>query len=81
MPTQVTHENTELVPGVVAAPDKNRTLIVGHSDTVPTIVKLLSGTTVPAIKDKTFDDLFIVVILGDSKSVVHLKYGQASPTD
>jgi len=37
-------------------------LVVGHSNTVPEIVKALSGITVPAITDAEYDHIFVVVI-------------------
>jgi broad specificity phosphatase PhoE len=62
------------VDNVVAARKGKRTLIVGHSDTVNIIVNSLTGKTIPAIGEH-FDNLFIVVISDDGKSVVRLKYG------
>jgi phosphohistidine phosphatase SixA len=37
-------------------------LVVGHSNTVPDIVKALSGTAVPAIADPEYDHIFVVVV-------------------
>jgi phosphohistidine phosphatase SixA len=37
-------------------------LVVGHSNTVPDIVKALSGSTVPEIADPEYDHVFVVVI-------------------
>ena len=37
-------------------------LVVGHSNTVPEIVKALSGITVPAITDAEYDHIFVVMI-------------------
>ena len=37
-------------------------LVVGHSNTVPDIVKALSGSDVPAIADPEYDHIFVVVI-------------------
>jgi phosphohistidine phosphatase SixA/ketosteroid isomerase-like protein len=39
-------------------------LVVGHSNTVPDIVKALSGITVPPIADDEYDHLFIVTVSG-----------------
>jgi ketosteroid isomerase-like protein len=37
-------------------------LVVGHSNTVPEIVKALSGVTVPPIADAEYDHIFVVVV-------------------
>ena len=37
-------------------------LVVGHSNTVPDIVKALSGSAVPEITDPEYDHIFVVVI-------------------
>ena len=51
-------------------------LVVGHSNTVPEVIKMLGGDVVPAIDEKNFDDLFIVTLHGKGKAkVVQLKYG------
>lgn len=51
-------------------------LIVGHSNTVPDVIKMLGGDVVPTIDEKSFDDLFVVTIYAKGKAkVAHLKYG------
>jgi len=42
-------------------------MIVGHSNTVPELVKLLGGGTVPEIADDEFDRLYQVIIGDDGK--------------
>jgi phosphohistidine phosphatase SixA len=37
-------------------------LVVGHSNTVPDIVRSLSGIAVPAMTDAEYDHIFVVVI-------------------
>ena len=50
-------------------------LVVGHSNTVPEIIKRLGGGTVPAIADSEYDRLFVVTITGENQaSVVTLRY-------
>jgi broad specificity phosphatase PhoE len=39
-----------------------RALIVGHSNTVPEIVKALSGQTVPPIADDEYDNVYVVTV-------------------
>ena len=50
-------------------------LVVGHSNTVPDIIKRLGGGTVPPIDDATFDRMFIVTLIDTTHaSVVTLHY-------
>jgi phosphohistidine phosphatase SixA len=51
-------------------------LIVGHSNTVPEVIRMLGGDIAPTIDEKEFDDLFIVTVYARGKAkVTHLKYG------
>ncbi len=51
-------------------------LVVGHSNTVPEVIKMLGGDLAPVIDEKDFDDLFIVTVYEKGKAkVAHLKYG------
>jgi phosphohistidine phosphatase SixA len=51
-------------------------LIIGHSNTVPEVIKMLGGDVVPKIDEKKFDDLFVVTVHGKGKAkVVQMKYG------
>jgi phosphohistidine phosphatase SixA len=50
-------------------------LVVGHSNTVPDVIRALGGDTVPTIDEKEFDDLFVVTVYAKGKATVtHLKY-------
>jgi len=52
-----------------------RALIVGHSNTVPEIVKALSGQVVPPIPDEEYDDVYVVTVPTFGRaSVLRLKY-------
>src|SRR5688572_3557377 len=52
-------------------------LVVGHSNTVPDIVKALSGVAVPAITDPEYDHIFIVVIpTSGSSRLMQLRFGR-----
>ncbi|HKQ77571.1 MAG TPA: phosphoglycerate mutase family protein [Blastocatellia bacterium] len=49
-------------------------LIVGHSNTIPKIIKALGGDISPAIDETVFDDLFVVTLYAKGKGkVAHLK--------
>lgn len=54
-------------------------LIVGHSNTVPTMLNILTGENHWKIKDYMYNDLFIVTGIrkGEGKTL-HLKYGKMS---
>ena len=50
-------------------------LVVGHSDTLPTIIELLGADEVDPIGDDEFDRLFIFHLTGSRRgSVVTLRY-------
>jgi len=61
-----------LVEQVAAA--KGNVLVVGHSNTVPSVVKRLGVTTAVAVGDNEFDNLFIVTRGGGAPSLLHLHY-------
>jgi len=55
-------------------------LVVGHSNTVPDIVKALSGSVVPAITDPEYDHIFIVTIPATgSPRLLQLRFGRPAP--
>ena len=52
-----------------------RTLVVGHSNTVPEIVRRLSGQSVPEIPDEEYDNVYVVTVPSFGRSsVLRLKY-------
>jgi phosphohistidine phosphatase SixA len=55
-------------------------LVVGHSNTVPDIVKALSGKAVPPITDAEYDHIFVVTIPATgSPRVMQLRFGRPAP--
>jgi broad specificity phosphatase PhoE len=84
-------ETAAHIADVVAAVNAARTtkkgtvLVVGHSNTVPLIVKALSGVTVANICEAQHADLFVLPIVSprpmDSPTakVIRSKYGDADP--
>jgi hypothetical protein len=49
---------------------------VGHSNSIPDVIKMLGGDVLPTIDEKKFDDLFVVIVYAKGKAkVVQLKYG------
>jgi broad specificity phosphatase PhoE len=52
-----------------------RVLIVGHSNTVPQIVRRLSDQSVPEIPDEEYDNVYVVTVPSFGRSnVLRLKY-------
>jgi len=51
-------------------------LVIGHSNSIPDVIKMLGGDPVPVIDEQKFDDLFIVTVYAKGKAkVTRLKYG------
>jgi bisphosphoglycerate-dependent phosphoglycerate mutase len=51
-------------------------LVVGHSNTIPELIRQLGGTSLPNIDDCEFDNLFVLVRYRSSEaSLTKLKYG------
>jgi phosphohistidine phosphatase SixA len=74
-PRQVSSESIqEIVEKIYQRPGENA-LVIGHSNSVPDVIKALGGDVVPTIDEKEFDDLFVVTVYAKGKArVTHLKY-------
>lgn len=68
------YESSSRVVEKIKASTAETIIIVGHSNTVPEIVKGLTGVDVPAIADDEFDNMFVVSMLGDKNSILKLKW-------
>lgn len=69
-PEQITHNNYAAI--VAAARSHPSTvLIVGHSDTVPELIRRFTGTPGPVIASTDFDNMFI----SERTRLIHLRYG------
>jgi broad specificity phosphatase PhoE len=75
MPSLYGDADQSWIDSTIASQRGKRTLIVGHSETISDIAGRLSGKPVPATGEE-YDNLFIVVISDEDKSVVRLKYGK-----
>lgn len=66
-----------LADAVLAAYPGKAVLVVGHSNTIPALLNVLTGTNdFPQIPDTQYDNLFIVTVFEKGRAnVVHLKYG------
>ncbi len=72
----IAEESTmELINKILQRPGENA-LVIGHSNWIPDVIRLLGGDTVPTIDEQKFDDLFVVTVYAKGKAkVAQLKYG------
>jgi phosphohistidine phosphatase SixA len=79
-PREISPASIQAIVDKIKAQNGGEVLVVGHSNTVPEVIKKLDGDSAPIIDEKEFDDLFIVTLfasaVGRGKArVAHLKYG------
>jgi phosphohistidine phosphatase SixA len=73
---QVAAESTAEVTNKILERSGESVLVIGHSNSIPDLIKMLGGDVVPTIDESKFDDLFIVTVYAKGKAkVVQLKYG------
>jgi phosphohistidine phosphatase SixA len=72
----ISDESTmELINKILARPGESA-LVIGHSNWIPDVIKMLGGDTVPTVDEQKFDDLFVVTVYAKGKAkVAQLKYG------
>ena len=75
-PRAIAEESTKEIVDKIMGQIEPNALVVGHSNSIPDVIKMLGGNVVPTIDEKKFDDLFIVTVYENHRAkVVHLKYG------
>jgi 2,3-bisphosphoglycerate-dependent phosphoglycerate mutase len=75
-PRQVSEQSIAEITNKILEHAGDAALVIGHSNTIPEVIKMLGGDVVPVIDEKKFDDLFVVTIYGKGKAkVVQMKYG------
>jgi phosphohistidine phosphatase SixA len=75
-PRQIAEESTKETVDKIMSNAGGSVLVVGHSNSIPDVIKMLGGDVTPTIDEKTFNDLFIVTVYAKGKAkVTHLKYG------
>jgi len=75
-PRQIAAESTAEVTNKILERSGESVLVIGHSNSIPDVIKMLGGDIVPTIDEQKFDDLFIVTVYAKGKAkVVQLKYG------
>ena len=50
-------------------------LVVGHSDTIPDLIRSLGGERLPRVHGVEFDDLFVLVPGADGARLIRSRYG------
>jgi phosphohistidine phosphatase SixA len=74
-PREVAEESIRQIVDKVMERPGETSLVIGHSNSVPDVIRMLGGDTVPTIDEKTFDNLFIVTVYARGKAkVLQLKY-------
>jgi phosphohistidine phosphatase SixA len=75
-PREISQESMKEIAEKVYERAGENALIVGHSNTIPEVIKALGGDVVPTIDEKEYGDLFVVTVYAKGKAkVTHLKYG------
>ena len=74
-PREVSQESVKEVVEKIYQRAGESALVVGHSNSIPEVIRALGGGVVPKIDEKEFGDLFIVTVYAKGKAkVTHLKY-------
>lgn len=72
----------QLVTTIFADHRGDKVLVVGHSNTVPNIIKAAGGPALPDIDQEEFDNLFVLTVCRCGRThvtLLNLQYGAASP--
>ena len=77
-PRAIADESTKETVDKILSHAGGSVLVVGHSNSIPDVIKMLGADVTPTIDEKQFDNLFIVTVYAKGKAkVTHLKYGGA----
>ena len=73
-------------PSDIAAAIKSRpagevVLVVGHSNTVNTIIEALGGPKMANICDSQYSNMYIMQMTGPAPKIIRANYGKADPVD
>jgi hypothetical protein len=75
-PRLIAEESTAEVVNKILQGSGENVLLVGHSNSIPDVIKMLGGDVVPTIDERKFDDLFVVTVYAKGKAkVTQIKYG------
>ncbi|MDX1579732.1 MAG: histidine phosphatase family protein, partial [Gemmatimonadota bacterium] len=78
----VVHEarDVEGLAARIVAEARPAVAVVGHSNTIPALLRALGVPDPPAIPEDRYDDLFVVRLSpGEAPRLLHLKYGAPAP--
>jgi hypothetical protein len=78
----VANDVAPLVASILAHHRGEKVLVIGHSDTVPNIIKAAGGPALPSIDGEEFDNLFVLTLCRCGwrrVTLLNLQYGAASP--
>jgi phosphohistidine phosphatase SixA len=75
-PQMVSPQSIQAIIDRIHSRSGEAALVIGHSNTIPEVIKMLVGDVVPTIDEQKFDDLFVVTVYEKGKAkVAQLKYG------
>jgi broad specificity phosphatase PhoE len=75
-PRMIAEESTKETVDKILSHNGGSVLVVGHSNSIPDVIKMLGGDVTPTIDEKKYDNLFVVTVYAKGKAkVTHLKYG------
>ena len=78
--TVVDAQDVDGLAARIRAEGRRAVAIVGHSNTVPAIIRALGVAEVREIPEHQYDDLFVVRLSADGGAhLLHFKYGAPSP--
>jgi phosphohistidine phosphatase SixA len=74
-PREVSEESIRQIVDRIMGGTDGTVLVVGHSNSVPDVIKMLGAGEAPFIDEKKFDDLFIVTVFAKGQAkVMRMKY-------
>jgi phosphohistidine phosphatase SixA len=75
-PREVSEQSIRELKGRIEGHAGGAVLVVGHTNSVPDLIRELGGDVVPKMDEGRFDDLFVVTVYAPGRAkVVQLKYG------
>lgn len=75
-PREVSEQSIRELKGKVEAHAGGAVLVVGHTNSVPDLIRELGGDVVPTMDESKYDGLFVVTVYAPGRAkVVQLKYG------
>lgn len=75
-PRMISEQSTTEVTNKILERSGESVLVIGHSNSIPHVIKMLGGDVTAVIDERKFDDLFVVTVYAKGKAkVAHMKYG------